>query len=446
MSQAPSTPSDAAALLDEHEAFAIGYHAYLWGYVYVKTMLLRDEATHPDYAACAPLNALCVHTELAKPGFTDFTPNNDTLYALGWLDLSRGPVLMHVPAMGERYWTVQASDAALNCAAYVGRRMGSKPGVYAYCKRGWQGALPAGAQRIDVPTDTVFIQLRTAVRPEIAGDTEAVAALNRGFQFEALNPAPRQAPRHTPPRSPKNTAPHFHTLAFFALLNEAITRDNVIPGEEAVAAQFAPLGIGRGLSFDEAKLSEAQKKGLLAGMQAGFARLTSVLTRGGQQLGGWRFVYELGQYGHAFDLRGATACFGYGANEPVEASYPFTVVDAGGQPMDGSRRYRIRFAKEQLPPVDAFWSITMYTRPDNQLVANAIDRYNVGSITSGLVYAADGSLEICVQHDAPQDAAARANWLPAPAGAFWLILRMYQPRAAVLERRYAPPAVQRSDA
>jgi hypothetical protein len=443
MIQSP-TVTEAAATLAEQEAFAIGYHAYLWGFVYVKTMLLRDEATHPDYAAFAPLNTLHVHETLAQPGFTDFTPNNDTLYGLGWLDLAPGPVLMHVPAMGSRYWTVQATDAALNCAEYVGRRMGTGPGLVAYCRPGWQGALPAGALRIDVPTNTVFLQLRTAVRSEVAGDTEAVAALNRQFRFEAMGDiSVNNRPTHTPPRDPKNTAPHFHTLGFFSLLNEALARDNIVPGEEAVLAQFAGLGIGTGLSFDETSLSEPQRKGLQAGIQVGFARATAFLASGGERIGGWRCVTRLGQYGHDFVARCATACFGYGANEPVEASYPFTVLDSAGQTMDGTRRYRIRFAPAKLPPVDAFWSITMYTRPDNQLVPNPIKRYNISSETPGLVLGADGSLEIAVQHAAPESAGERANWLPAPAGAFWLILRMYQPRAEVLELRYTPPAVER---
>ncbi len=438
----PARGTEAATTLAEQEAFAIGYHAYLWGYVYVKTMLLRDEATHPDYHAYAPLNTLRVHDTLAQPGFTDFTPNNDTLYGLGWLDLGPGPVLMHVPAMGTRYWTVQATDAALNCAEYVGRRVGTGAGLVAYCRLGWQGALPAGARRIDVPTKTVFLQLRTAVRPEVAGDTEAAAALNRQFRFEAMGVTSANTPAHTPPRDPKNTAPHFHNLGFFSLLNEALRRDNIVPGEEAVLAQFAGLGIAAGLSFDETRLSEPQRLGLLAGIQAGFARATAFLASGGEQVGGWRFVTRLGQYGHDFVARGATACFGYGANEPAEASYPFTVLDSAGQTMDGTRRYRIRFAPGRLPPVDAFWSITMYTRPDNQLVANPIQRYNVSSETPGLHHGADGSLEIVVQHAAPASSGEGANWLPAPAGAFWLILRMYQPRAEVLELRYTPPAVE----
>lgn len=442
---APGRAAEAAAALAEQEAFAIGYHAYLWGYVYVKTMLLRDEAIHPDYAAYAPLNGLRVHETPAKPGFTDFTPNIDTLYGLGWLDLAPGPVLMHVPTMGPRYWTVQATNAALNCAEYVGRRMGTGAGTVAYCRPAWRGALPAGAQRIDVPTNTVFLQLRTAVRPDVAGDIEAAAALNKQFRFEAMGTTSASSPVHTPPRNPKNTAPHFHTLDFFSLLNEALSRDNVVPGEEAVLAQFAALGIGAGQSFDATRLSQPQRKGLQAGISAGFARLTAYLMSGGEQVGGWRFVTRLGQYGHDFVARGATACFGYGANEPAEASYPFTVLDDTGQPLDGTRRYRIRFAPGQLPPVDAFWSITMYTRPDNQLVANPIDRYNISSETPGLLYGADGSLEVVVRHAAPDSAGERANWLPAPAGAFWLILRMYQPRAQVLELLYTPPAVERID-
>lgn len=432
---------EGASELSEREAFAIGFHAYVWGYVYVKTMLLRDEATHPDYQAYAPVNTLRIHETLAQPGFTDFTPNIDTLYGLGWLDLGPGPVFLHVPPMGDRYWTVQATDAALNCAKYVGRRMGTGPGLVAYCRLGWRGELPIGAQRIDVPTKTVFLQLRTAVQSEVTGDTEAAFALNCQFRIEALGAPSTDAPSHTPPRDPKNTALHFHNLDFFALLNEALGRDNIVPGEEAVLAQFASLGIGTGQAFDAARLTDLQRQGLRAGIKAGFERLTAFLHGGGERVNGWRFVTCLGQYGHDFVARSATACFGYGANEPVEASYPFTTVDDVGRPLDGSQRYRIRFPPGRLPPVDAFWSVTMYTRPDNQLVVNPICRYNISSVTPSLELSADGSLEIAVQHAAPASSSERANWLPAPSGPFWLILRMYQPHTEVLELRYAPPNV-----
>lgn len=433
--------------LIEQQAFVAGYDAYTWGFIYVKSMLLRDEAINPNYHAYTPINSILTESTLAKPGFTDFTPNNDTLYGLGWLDLSQGPILMTVPKSDGRYWTMQATDYGLNSLKYVGSRVNSKPGVYAYARADWEGKLPTGVERINSNSDTVFLQLRTFVNQDIDGDLEKVVKFNRGFHFDPLDKNANFPPvaKDVEIRDVKNTNPDFHNLNFFHLLNEAVTREPPLPGEEAFYTRFTPYGIGPGMTFDADALSESQRRGLQKGIDAAVQALINVAQERGKSTGGgWVFHPGMGEYGYDFELRSMVAFMGYGANSNIEAVYPANFKDDRGQPYSGQNNYRIHFEKDNLPPVDAFWSITMYQFPGNQLVHNSIDRYNINPSTKGLKYEEDGSLNIYIQHAQPSDDKL-GNWLPAPEKGFWLILRMYNPRPQMLEGKYVTPAVVRLD-
>ena len=177
--------------LAEADAFALGYQAYVVGAVYARSQILMEKDINPDSPLHAPLNTFNVYPGLATPGAAiDFTPNNDTVYGLAWLDLSQGPVLMTIPTVPDRYWTVQATDWALNTFAYVGQRVHSKPGTYAYVAPGWQGELPAGVTRLEAPTKGVFLQARTVVQPEVESDIRCPA---QNLSFAAAERA-RQVP------------------------------------------------------------------------------------------------------------------------------------------------------------------------------------------------------------------------------------------------------------
>lgn len=362
--------------LHEAEGFAAGYQAFVWGYPYVKGMLLRHAAMHPASGNHAPLNRMHYYTTLARPGFHDFTPTVEALMNVGWVDLSQGPVLFDVPAIDDRYWSVVLVDQVGDAAAYLGSRQGSAPGLYALVPPGWDGALPEGARRIAVRSRFSLLLLRTLVRPDVAGDLDRSVALHAAMTLRPLDPDARypQGDARAPVPVARPDAPVFHTLEFFARLNQALDEGGVIPGEEGVAAQFAGLGIGPGLSFAPEALSEAQRAGLLRGMQAAHQRVLAELRLGSVTLGGWQFNYDVGAYGHRYPTRATAALFGFGAMVPEETLYVIAATDDQGQPLDGRARYAIRFAPGQLPPVRAFWSITVYTRPANQLVANEIDR------------------------------------------------------------------------
>ena len=232
---APAAPSAPVATikpsvlpdeLAEAEAFALGYQAYVTGAVYARSQILMEKDIHPKAPLNAPLNAFNVYPELATPASAiDFTPNNDTVYGLAWLDLRQGPVLMTIPKPMERYWTVQATDWALNSLEYIGSRVKLKAGKYAYVPPGWKGKLPAGVTPIQSSTTGVFLQARTVVKPETPADIAPVVAHLKTYKLEPLNKAAvyHQADPQSPVPNPKLNNPIWQSLAFYELRNRAVT-------------------------------------------------------------------------------------------------------------------------------------------------------------------------------------------------------------------------------
>ena len=433
--------------LAEAEAFALGYQAYVVGAVYARSQILMEKDTHPDAPLHAPLNRFNVYPGLATPGAAiDFTPNNDTVYGLAWLDLRQGPVLITIPEVPNRYWTVQATDWALNTFAYIGSRVHSKPGTYAYVPPGWQGELPEGVVRFEAPTNGVFLQARTVVKPEVEADIAPVVAQLKTYRLEPLNPQ-AQYPlieSGTPVPNPKLNNLIWTSLEFYRLLNRAWTFGGVREQDREVVGQFARLGIGPGLEFNPEALSEAQRRGLQRAVETAKERVMLHGQENGQIRNGWRFARNLGAYGDNRLLASAIGMMGYGANRAEEALYLPAFYDHENQPLHSARNYRIHFTADNLPPVNEFWSVTLYSIPENQLKANPLNRYAIGDRTPALQRNADGSIDLWVQQERPEDPAA--NWLPSgDDGQIWLILRLYGPRQAALQGDFLPPAVQRID-
>lgn len=432
--------------LAEAEAFALGYQAYVTGAVYARSQILMEKDIHPKAVLNAPLNQFNIYPGLATPKATiDFTPNNDTVYGLAWLDLRQGPVLMTVPEVKGRYWTIQATDWALSTFNYVGSRVKSNPGVYAYVPPGWKGQLPEGVTRIEASTTGVFLQARTVVKPELPEDIAPVVAQLKTYQLAPLNKTASYmlADPASPVPNPKLNNPVWQTIDFFALLNRAWNFGGVRAQDSEVAKLASRLGIGPGQTFDPAKLSEAQRRGLAKAAQVGFKRVVFHRTENGELRNGWRYATNLGYYGDNRLLASTVGLVGYGANRAEEAMYLPAVNDTQGEALSSAHRYRIHFAADQLPPVNDFWSVTVYSLGDNQLRENPINRYAIGDRTPTLKRNADGSIDIHIQKDAPEGEAV-GNWLPTGEdGPFWLIMRMYGPQAKALTGSYVPPGIER---
>jgi len=373
------------------------------------------------------------------------TPNNDTLYTNAWLDLRGGPLVIDVPDTAGRYYVLGLLDFYTNPFAHLGlRRTGTAARSFLVTPPGWQGERPAGfdapGAHVQAPTPWVWVIGRILV--DGPADLPAVHALQDGFVVRTLadwqtgtDPRPALFEPDCDPRAALDAGR-------FAQQVNAALRENPPPAaEHPLLARFAAVGIGP----DADPLDEMQRKALQDALDTLLPRLRGESRR--PDAAGWTQPPLVeGSFGEDYTGRARVALKYIGMLEGAEALYPLAWRDAQGHALSGAQGYRLRFAPGQLPPVDAFWSITMYDARDYMLVANPIERYAIGDRTPGLRRDEDGGLTLHIGHARPRDAAAEANWLPAPEGDFYLCLRAYVPRAEMIDGRYAlPPLVRIED-
>ena len=358
-----------------------------------------------------------------------------------------------MPEAAGRYYVLQFVDTWTNNFAYVGRRAtGTGAGSFLVVPPGWHGQAPSGARVIEAPASVATIVGRWACAGP--ADLAAVHALQNELALDSLDDHPAQ-PDGLP--VPAAARPE---LAFFEQLRTWMRAFPPAGPDQAYQQRFAPLGLldpAPPYADPPAELASA----LTAGADLAKQRMESALTAGDLSpvANGWTLTF------HSFDynldhlglgtiddpswkiadrqasclVRALAARGGLWGNHGYEAAYPMTYTDADGDQLDGHNRYTLTFAED--PPVDAFWSITMYDLPDFYLVANPIGRYSIGDRTPGLRRGSDGSLTIVIQHEPPADT---SNWLPAPAAPFRPIMRLYQPKAAVLDGTYQLPPIRKA--
>jgi hypothetical protein len=422
----------------EQGAKKIGAEAYVYGLA-----LLDEQRVIVNF----PLNHLISVTELTTPAQRLIpAPNTDTLYTVARLDLSPGPLVVHVPEEHGRYYTLQLLDAYTNTFGYIGRRVtGTHAGDFAIAAPGWRGRLPASLKLIRAPTPTVWLLGRTLVQGP--SDLINANAIQRAYTLTPLSGfGGPPLPALFVPSSTLKPAPLPRGLAWFDALDTALQQNPPPAGDRALLRRFASVGIAPGRSVSSGHLDGATRRGLLAGISAGAAEIRRYARRlkatSARRTGGWLVPPNAtGRYRTNYLLRAYIAQNALGANVPAEAIYPFAFVDDRGARLTGRRRYVLHFAPGGLPPVNAFWSLTMYD-PGLFLVANPVDRYAIGDRTRGLRRNRDGSLDIVIQHARPRGSIS--DWLPAPAGAFVLALRLYQPRAPVIHGAWPLPTITRT--
>jgi hypothetical protein len=452
-STAASPMAAAESALVEQKALEAGVEAVVYGLPLVIMDLTRAKTTNVAgvESFAAPVNQFANVREFPDASFKDVVRANvDTLYSSAFLDLSKEPMVMSVPDTQGRYYLMPALDAWTNIIGSPGKRTtGTKAGTFAITGPGWTGTLPAGVSEIKSPTNMVWIIGRTQTNgPE---DYAAVHAIQDGFKLVPLSaygkpytpPAGTVDPNVDMKTAPVDQLKAMSSTAFFSRL-ASLLKDNPPPASEApILAKLAAIGIVPGEPFDPSKLDPAVAKGLEQSLSAALEKLNAASKETGAPVNGWRVPpMILGNFGTEYGARAVVALIGLGANLPADAVYPSVFVDADGQPFDGANKYVIRFEKDSAPPVNAFWSVTMYNA-DSFFVANPINRYAVSSWMP-LRKNADGSLEIYVQSESPGKD-KEANWLPAPAsGPFNMTMRMYWPKEqapSVIDGSWKPPAV-----
>lgn len=374
------------------------------------------------------------------PEFKDVvSPNVDTVYCSAWLDLSQNPVVLIVPDTNDRYYLVQIMDAYSNTFSSKGRRTtGTKPGKFAIVGPDWKGDLPSGLKAVKSPTNTAWLIVRVLSKGK-DDEEEALKILN---QFKLTSLDENSSPHIIKPANElllKNKVEDLSAVDFFKTMTDLMLL-NPTTDNESFEKQFEHIGINRTYGFDASKIDSDTIAGLNRAAKDAFEIISNSQEELNPRISnGWRIITGIGAYGDQF-LKGAYIAYnGLGANVDEEATCPGTFTDDQGNQLNGKYNYVLHFDREQLPPVEAFWSVTMYDK-DFYLVQNEFKRYAIADYTPELGYNDDGSLDIYIQYSEPIN--HKSNWLPAPEDDFNLVLRMYQPSANILNGMYEVPGVK----
>jgi hypothetical protein len=440
------------AAAKEQRAMEAGAQAVIYGLPLVLMDITMRKTTNvsTERRLAKPLNQFAHLRAFPSAAFKDVVRANvDTLYSSAFLDLAKEALVLSVPDTHGRYYLLPMMDAWTNVFATPGSRTtGTKSGTFVITGPNWSGPVPDGMQQLKSPTNMVWILGRTQTNGP--SDYSAVHALQDGY---TLVPLSQYAKPYAPPPGAfdptvdMNTPPveqlkAMKAVQFFGALARLL-KTNPPPASEApILDRLAQIGVIPGEAFDASRLDPAVVKGLERSMPAAFAKLQEAQKRSGMPVNGWHIPpSNLGDYGSDYGTRAIIALIAFGANLPADAVYPTTFVDGAGKPLDGANRYTLHFNKGLTPPVNAFWSVTMY---DSQsfFVDNPINRYAISSWMP-LKYNSDGSIDLYIQRESP-GADRESNWLPAPAGNFNITLRMYWPKdkaPSIYDGTWVPPAV-----
>ncbi len=425
-----------ASELSEHEATALGTEAYIYGYPLVTMEMTRHIMTNVSQpqGTRAPMGQWVRMREYPTAAFRDVTaPNADTLYTTTWLDVSKEPWVLSLPDFGDRYYLMPMLSGWTDVFEVPGKRTtGGKAAKYAITGPGWTGTLPAGVKEYKSPTSMVWVLGRIYCN----GTPADYAAVHKLQDAISVVPLSAYGKPYTPAAGSVDPALDMKTAvreqvnaldasSYFNLLAELLKENPPAAADAPMVAKLARLGIVPGQPFDAKKLGSAAQRALAGVPKDGFAQVMAHFAKAGTNENGWIFTTKTGTYGTNYLNRALVTAIGLGANLPQDAVYPTSEVDADGQPYTGDTKYVMHFEKGKMPPAEGFWSLTMYDG-NYFFVANPLNRYTLGS-RSEFKENADGSISLYIQHADPGPD-KRANWLPAPAGKFILMLRLYWPR------------------
>jgi len=438
------------------ETKAIAEEAFLYGLplsMYYKIM--NQYAINKDSGQFkAPFNTIKNEPKVYTPADTAIvTPNSDTPYSWLFLDLRAEPVVLCVPEIAkDRYYSVMLTSQYTFNFGYIGSRAtGNGAGCYAVAGPGWKGATPAGVKKV-FTSETEFALATYRTQLFNAADIDKVKAIQAKYEAKPLSaflgkPAPAAAPAIDWPKIDAATEKK-DVLSYLPFLLQFAPPIGPAAVEVPLRQKFARIGIEAGKQFPTVKLTDADKAAVAEAAKAAATAIKAKIETMGKLVNGWTVVNsgigDRALYDGDWTQRAAVAVAGILANDPAEAVYPITRKDGNGQPLDGSKHnYTLTFPADALPPVNAFWSVTMYDGKTQLLIKNSIDRYLINSpMLPDLKKNADGSLTVYIQKDEPTDPVQKANWLPAPDGPIYIVMRLYWPKEAALNGKWQPPGIK----
>jgi len=455
--QAPAADAaKAAADAKVKEAIEIAQQAYVYGY-----SLITTEVTRVQMSNVAKIEGLRAPTGqfLNVPRYppADYrgvsAPNADTLYSLAWVDLSEPQVLSH-PDMGKRFYLFEMVDLWMTIVETPGSRIdGGKSGHYLLTGPGWKGEVPKGMKQIAFPTRYVVILGRTYSNGE-PQDYKIVNGLQAKYTIAPLSSFGKPFKYEAPPvvadlgysmtDKPQAVILGFDTATYFNMMAKLMCKDAPPATADApLLAKMATIGIAPCATFDMNKLDPVVQAALKDLPQTALKAIEASKESLGKMVNGWVITKDLGRYGTDYTKRAVVAAFGWPANLQDDAVYPYTEVDSKGEKLTGAHKYTLTFAKGETPPVEGFWSITMYMVDGGWwFVPNPLNKFTV-SPRNHLKTNPDGSTTLYFQTESPGKD-KESNWLPAPKGEFIPMLRMYAPQQkapSVLDGSWTPPAV-----
>ncbi len=445
-------------VMTDDEIVAIASKAYVYGYPLVIMDLTEKVGANVPAVivgkSAAPINQIGHASEFPDDKFTDVVkPNVDTYYSISWLDLKDEPMVLTVPAT-DRYYLLPMLDAYSNVFTSPGTRTtGTEAHTFLIAGPKWNGEVPEGMELIKAPTAMVWIIGRVQVNSPEDGAT-TVKAIQDEIKLVPLKEfgnADYVALKSTVVEEYSKIVPvkdvaAMSAKAFFTRMSELMVENPAFEADSAIVKEMATIGIEPGKEFDTSGFSDELIARLDSIPQKMVGAFKKVMTGAGGKVNGWSTSTitnpALGNFGTDYNYRALIALYGLGANLQADAAYPNTALDSDGNQLTSENKYVLHFSKDEIPPVNAFWSLTMYN-DKNFLAANPIHRFAIGDRTEGLKYNNDGSLDIYIQKENPGKD-KESNWLPAPqSGTFELTMRLYWPKETVFDGTWNPAPVKK---
>jgi hypothetical protein len=443
--------SHAQAKMTAEEAHPIGVDAYVYFYPLLTMDITRKQFTNIEPGkefGKGPMNMFVSVPEYPPANFKGVVRSNfDTLYSIAWLDLTKEPLVIAAPDTAGRFYLLPMLDMWSDVFASPGwRTTGTNAAQFLVTPPGWTGTVPAGLNHLPAPTPFVWVIGRT--KTDGAADYAAVHKIQAGYTVTPLSRLGKGAEpvsvkidpavdMTTPPKIQVDT---LSAADYFAYAAELLKVHPAHSTDQPLLAQLKRIGIEPGKSFDMNALDPEIKAALETAPKDAQALMAWKVPTLARVVNGWSMNTDtMGVYGNYYLKRAIVAQMGLGANLPEDAIYPLNMGDENGKTLDGAHKYVLHFPKDEAPPVNAFWSITLYD-PEGFQVGNGLNRFAVSSWMP-FKSNADGSLDIYFQNESPGKE-LEANWLPAPKGPFNLTMRLYGPKAEALNGKWNPPAVK----